>query len=790
MKRKGMKLWMLLVVCILCVVGFSGNVCYSKETKNKTATEKQQFDIQAEFGFDNVARVGKSMLANVTVTNNGEDFSGLVQILLPVTYGNNVMYQSNLSIAAGETKQISMPMYLNNYTGKIVVNIADEKENIIAKKRVKVNLLIKGDKTDLIGILTDNKDVLGYWEEDQNKVFYLSEKNMPEQKAGLDTLDILVINDFDTQNLNKNQYKVLKNWVSKGGNLVIGTGVNASRTLGVFEDDFLTGSFAAADEEGKVKFNVEDASVYSDKKNDISMQMLEKDMGFVFVFSTDLGVDYANWKKKGAAFKNMVYDHIPNEKNTNSYQYRPDSYGLDLTDKGKLPSLKKYAVVLFIYVVVVSWVLYFILKKRDKLEWTWGFVPLFALVFAMVVYGMGASTRITAPFITYTRVIEWTGEDDQSGSGTTRMAITSPYNEKYSVAVPKGITAYAGMGDTDYYEESETNLKDYKIGFRQSGDQQIITLNNLAAFESGTIRTDEVVSIKGSYEADISCDQYEFNGTFTNKTGRQIRNAVFMSDGRVYHLGTIEDGETVDISNKCKNAISLELDHYTTGLVYSDFADVFGITSKAYYDEGGTLEENRFASAASYYFGEKVNSIFTQPRVIGIMQSDGADEDMAQSWGMDCSGITVSVFPVDVNYTNKDNQTFVSDLVTYGNVGDGMDEEYRSMYDKELTVEYALKDNETLTGLYYLSAVNDGASGTGKKKTTICSDYTSLDGTISAYDYKEKKYVKIFDGDKEGKVTDVKRFVGEENKVLLKIKTKGVSDEYTVPVISATKEVK
>ena len=132
MKRKGMKLWMLLVVCILCVVGFSGNVCYSRETKNKTTTEKQQFDIQAEVGFDNVARVGKSMLANVTVTNSGEDFSGLVQILLPVTDGNNVMYQSNLSIAAGETKQISMPMYLNNYSGKIVVNISDEKENIIA----------------------------------------------------------------------------------------------------------------------------------------------------------------------------------------------------------------------------------------------------------------------------------------------------------------------------------------------------------------------------------------------------------------------------------------------------------------------------------------------------------------------------------------------------------------------------------------------------------------------------------------------------------------------------------
>ena len=164
-KQKGIKLWLMLFACILCVAGFSGNTCYSNAAENTATVGETQFDIQATFGFDNTARVGKSMIANVTVTNNGEDFNGLIQILLPITDGDNVMYESNISVAAGETKNISMPMYVNAYTGKLVVNLTDEKENVVAKKRVKVHLITpSSDKAaKLVAVLTDNKDVLGYW---------------------------------------------------------------------------------------------------------------------------------------------------------------------------------------------------------------------------------------------------------------------------------------------------------------------------------------------------------------------------------------------------------------------------------------------------------------------------------------------------------------------------------------------------------------------------------------------------------------------------------------------------
>ena len=790
-KQKGIKLWLMLFVCILCVAGFSGNTCYSNAAENTATVGETQFDIQATFGFNNIARVGKSMIANVTVTNNGEDFNGLVQILIPITDGHNVMYESNISVAAGETKNISMPMYVNAYTGKLVVNLTDEKENVVAKKRVKVHLITpSSDKAaKLVAVLTDNKDVLGYWENDNTTVFYLSEKDMPEQEEGLQPLDFIIIDDFDTQNLNKKQYEALKDWVNKGGNLVIGTGANVSRTLGIFEDNFLNGSFGKASKDGIVDFTVDDASLFTDEKNGISMQQVEKNLGAVFVFSTDLGVDYANWKKEGAALQTMVYNHMVSGEDTSDYSsYYYQNSGLDITDKGKLPSLRKYAVVLFIYVVVVSWILYFVLRKKDKLEWTWGLVPALALIFALIIYGMGAATRITAPFITYARIIEWTGEGEQTGKGATRMAITSPYNEKYSVAVPKGVTAYASMIRDDYYFEDDTNFNDYKISFRQNGDQQIITLNNLGAFETGSIQTNDTVSMKGSYEAEVTCDNYEFKGTFTNKTGREIRNAVFMSDGRIYQLGTIKDGETVKISDKCKNLITFSKDEFRM-MDYGDseLAKIFGLESNGYHN-GGTLEEKRYANAVGYYIDIEQSAIqsYMQGKVIGILDSDGADGEMAQSWGMDCSGITLGTFPVDVNYNNKDGQTFVADLLSYSN-SDRASERY--LCDEEIKVEYQLESNETLTGLYYLPVANEEDTGKGSKGK-LYTDVSIFEGDIEAYNYETKSYEKIFDNGTTSETKDLKRFMGKENKLVLKIRTKDDLDDYMVPVISATKEVK
>ena len=357
------------------------------------------------------------------------------------------------------------------------------------------------------------------------------------------------------------------------------------------------------------------------------------------------------------------------------------------------------------------------------------------------------------------------------------------------MAVPKGVTAYASMLRDDYYFEDDTNFNDYKISFRQNGDQQIITLNNLGAFETGSIQTNDTVSMKGSYEAEVTCDNYEFKGTFTNKTGKEIRNAVFMSDGRIYQLGTIKDGETVKISDKCNNLITFSKDLFTM-MNYGDseLAKIFGLGNNGYHN-GGTLEEKRYEGTVGYYIAQSAIQSFMQGKVIGILDSDGADGEMAQSWGMDCSGITLGTFPVDVNYNNKDGQTFVTDLVSYSNSdrADRVSERY--LYDEEIKVEYQLKGNETLTGLYYLPVANEEDTGTGSEGK-LYTNVSIFEGDIEAYDYETKSYEKIFDNGTTSETKDLKRFMGKENKLVLKIRTKDANDDYMVPVISATKEVK
>ena len=220
----------------------------------------------------------------------------------------------------------------------------------------------------------------------------------------------------------------------------------------------------------------------------------------------------------------------------------------------------------------------------------------------------------------------------------------------------------------------------------------------------------------------------------------------------------------------------------------SELAKIFGLENNGYHN-GGTLEEKRYEGTVGYYIAQSAIQSFMQGKVIGILDSDGADGEMTQSWGMDCSGITLGTFPVDVNYNNKDGQTFVTDLVSYSNSdrADRVSERY--LYDEEIKVEYQLKGNETLTGLYYLPVANEEDTGTGSEGK-LYTNVSIFEGDIEAYDYETKSYEKIFDNGTTDETKDLKRFMGKENKLVLKIRTKDANDDYMVPVISATKEVK
>ena len=773
----------LCIIMLISIIGtldfdFSRTVVNAKTQEKNTTKEKDRFVVDSKARFGNCARFDQSMELVTTVTNNEADFTGYVQvIMINEDYNKNIMYQADLVLAAGETKAVSQEIRWTGNSNYIMVRITDKQENTLAKKKVKVSVLGAGEC--LTGILSDSKQDMGYW--DSDKVAYLSKEDI-SSSAAMGVMDVLVIDEFNTGDLGKEQYKVIKEWVEQGGTLVIGTGEQVNRTLAMFQDDYLTGRIGNA-EKGIADISFQGEKIIDDMTDDMVLHRIEKGLGVICVANKSLGINKSEWKKKGYEYINAIksqYSAVLQERlqdgDYDNYSYYGDN--AVLWGKDDIPVIRNYAIVMCVYILVVTLGLYLVLKKKDKLEWTWGVIPVVGMIFAGVIIAMGSKTRISGNYMDYTKVLELQGEDNSNVKDKTYMSIASTNNSDYEMVVPEGIDVYARInGD---YENNFDNEKygDYNIGFKTKDNRNVITLKNNQTFNATQLVSESVETLKGSYQSDIRYTEAVMGGTFTNQTGLTIRNAVLWAEGTLYQLGTIKDGEKVEINRKTPSTTYNR--YYGTG---NDYYEILGVNTDR---RKWSLEEARYMDALNEFI-DYYNYDAAQGAVIyGYI--DENDDSMKDNWKMTCYGVTLMKFPINIDYRSKDGNIYVPDVIKESRTINGYYYSYESTMDaeEELVVEYTLENNEHLTEISFSELLNPSINKKGEEYSV-----DAYEGKIEAFNWKTKKYEVIFNADKEGKITDVENYVGKSNAVRFRMnaenKEKG---EIYAPVISLTKEVK
>lgn len=759
-----------------------------QETQKKE--EEKQFTIEAVTSLKSTVKVTKETELYVTVTNHGEDFSGYLQVLLPNTYNENTMFQKDLTIAAGETKNITYVLDIRSYSSKIGVRVVNEKEKVLQSKKIKLGVINMNET--FRGGLTNDTTGLNYIGESYNPNSYevvhiwLDKDNFPESAEALDPLDELYINNFNTSQLSENQYTALKEWVKQGGNLIIGTGENVDEAMAIFEDDFLTGTIGKVSNEGKVDITLDGGEEFT--RNGYNFTKVEKGSGTIFVFHENIAIKRSLQKQQGEKLINCILQNTDiksdvqnNYKNLFNYL---GTRGLNLLDKDTLPTVKNYAYILIVYILIITVGLFMVLKKKDKQEWSWWLIPAASVICGIVIYCMGASTRITDPFITYSKRVFFAREGEKQVVEENVLQVTTPNNKEFSLVIPNG--QKFSVYDDDYYYDDDNDLSDYYVGFKEVGEKQLLTFKNQSAFGSTTIRTENQAEYGEGYTSDIKYENYECIGTFTNHTGHDL-NYAFMQVGiQYYALGNIKDGETVEITKDTPSIIFQGMYYQGDGTRFEDFI-------KNNFPAQDEIELKRYRSIflrymseASYY--RNSGASYGDASIIANME-DEASSSLNSEWGIKCKGSTLAIMPIDVDFRNEKGEEFVQDLlnenitITAGYV----DEEYRTTDEDGATIEYTLKENETLTGIYYPAKFNAKLN----KDVELGVDTAVFKGKIMIYDYKKEKFVQLFETNKEGSVTDLENYINEDNCVTFKISAKNNrAMGEAVPVLSMTKEVR
>ncbi|GEM_PF-1278955 len=222
-------------------------------------------NMTVDYGYDKYVKYGRYMNVTASITNNGKDFKGWFQVIVPKTQ-NNVLYRTEVTVASRSSSEISIVVPIMDDTGFMQVKLVDKDGDTILEKKYELKIG-NYEKLAYVGILSEEKEKLDYIESFGTRIFYLDESTLSGDYRALDLLDIIIINHFDTSRLKDEQINAIQRWVMDGGTLVIGTGEYSEGTLAK-----LGGVYSIKDGEGGV---TDDLNFGMDRE---SLQELKQDM--------------------------------------------------------------------------------------------------------------------------------------------------------------------------------------------------------------------------------------------------------------------------------------------------------------------------------------------------------------------------------------------------------------------------------------------------------------------------------------------------------------------------------
>ena len=222
------------------------NGALSEKDKKEREIGTNDFSANILIGFEQQFIVGKTVPVNAVIVNNSDDFKGEFQIKVYSTIGTNnnggrySIYYQPLELSKGAVKQIYLSVPIQTIQKDFEVTLVNKKNQIVYRKYVTAQPL--DPATILVGVLCERPADMSYlsaihfaeqedYTGEYTKTVYLDSETFPNEQSVINHFKVIIIDDFDTKLLSEKQKEALLKWIQQGGICIIGTGVNASKTM-------------------------------------------------------------------------------------------------------------------------------------------------------------------------------------------------------------------------------------------------------------------------------------------------------------------------------------------------------------------------------------------------------------------------------------------------------------------------------------------------------------------------------------------------------------------------------
>ncbi|MCY6371603.1 hypothetical protein [Clostridium ganghwense] len=544
-------------------------------------------DLNVKVGFNGSYKVGYYVPINVDINNKLKDIDGEIQVETESGNGKVTIFAKPINLPINSTKQVYISVPIMKITSKLNIKLVQGKKVVYEEEKT----ISTGYNSEsfFTGILSDEFDNLNYISSIgsmsflnsvtmQNKTLKLNEKIFPQDYNTIRMFDVIVINDFDTSKLSNKQYDVLKKWVNKGGTLIIGTGSAYNKTFSIFKDEFLSGKVGETTKKNtdglysllqnnknrtSMDLNILDiklqngTSILKDKGVEI-VKKIQNGKGSIVVAGFDFGVDpMPSWNYNSQFVKNLIQKVLPSDyysggnfNNMQSNEGRKHDFrrALNIIPELPVPSESKLIIIFIIYIILIAPVNYLILKKKDKREYMWITVPVISLVFVVIMYVSGISTKITGSIANVINIIEV----NKSGNLNiqTYSSIFTPNKGDMKIESADGMDIEPIFNLIhDNYPQSKEKIIESKIIWEPKTS---VEFYNNSVFENKILKLNVNETKKGILEGKLNYINGEYNGEIKNNLGFDLEDCYLITSSGCIKIGEIKKGEVKKINQATK----------------------------------------------------------------------------------------------------------------------------------------------------------------------------------------------------------------------------------------------
>lgn len=559
---------------------------------NSTLNAKAGPTFSVNAGFNTRYRSGNWIPVQVSLSNDGADFTGTISITSPDAqnpYGgtsSQSSYQIPISLPNGSQKQVTAYIPLYTSTQGITVTLLDSNGNAVRVQNTGLQPLNPGDV--FVGILSDANTgfgpLSGFTLPNPSSLLitdFLNASTFPDKAAVLKNFDLLVLDNFTTSTLSAKQLAALQTWVNTGGTLLVAGGPEWQRTLAGLPSGLLPvsvsgtstlppgtrllpiGSPSGKISGGAVQTPVTISSGTLSSTGEIILAAGKTPLiaqenfgqGTVCYVAFDPTLQpIVGWAGASDLWKGLLLRSLGDTVLTSTFgtpftgpgQPNPLTNLLQSLLPNSLPSPWILAVLLIGYILILGPVRLIIVRWRKRRDWSWRIVLSSVVVFSLVTYGLALQQKGTS-IVSNRITIMQLSQGGSVARVTTYLGIFVPNQGDYHVHFPGDGLVQPSPDQNYQFGGPSTSNQAQNATIDPSQDGTNVNLQGVDIWTLRSLVSEQDTQVTGGIVSHLTLNNGTLTGTVTNTLATALTDVYVLMPNSYVNIGDLAAGATKQV---------------------------------------------------------------------------------------------------------------------------------------------------------------------------------------------------------------------------------------------------